>query len=198
MDYIDYAKSELKHLGYKPIEECEDGPNKWIQENLLEILEKVSAQGHSGHSIHYLVNMLKKLILFRPLSPLTGDDSEWSEIDSGCYQNNRLSCVFKENGVAYTINGYDFWDWSEIDLEEDEIGFPGKRRYPSHFTSRMSRKRIDFPYEFEESKSIKVENFEVNKDTGERQTGSGWWEIIYPQDIVDANAALELLLKKES
>jgi hypothetical protein len=111
---IDHAKREFLALGYKPIEEEEDGPNKWIQENVLELLQVFSEQGHSGFSAGYCINTFKKLANFEPLGPLTGKDSEWVEVSNGLFQNSRCSHVFKRadrfNGQAYDIYGRVFRD----------------------------------------------------------------------------------------
>src|SRR3990167_8393513 len=96
---IEHAKEEFKILGYKPLEENpEDDPNKWIQENVLELLEVFSKQGHSGSSAPFCVDYFKRLAAFEPLSPIKCDDSEWVEVGEGTFQNKRLSSVFK-NGV---------------------------------------------------------------------------------------------------
>ena len=129
MSYREHAIRELTALGYK-MNETEEGPNKWIVENLLELLEVLSAQGHSGHSAPYVVNMFKKLALFEPLCPLTGDDNEWAEVSEGVWQNKRCSHVFKEaDGRAYDIDGRIF-------------------REPNGacFTNRNSRVYVTFPY----------------------------------------------------
>jgi hypothetical protein len=47
---IDHAKREFLALGYEPVEDAKDDPNKWIQENILELLKVFSEQGHSGSS----------------------------------------------------------------------------------------------------------------------------------------------------
>ena len=194
MGYIDHAKREFLAVGYKPIKECEDDPNKWIQENVLELLDVLSKQGHSGTSIHFVVDYFSKLAKFEPLCPLRGDDSEWNNnIDPDMWQNNRCSHVFKKNGVAYDIDGYVFWHWSERDLEEDEAGSPGKRRYKSCFTSRESRRLVTFPYT-PKREYVEVDCFEVNKETGEREPGSGWWETIYPEHVVMERDELNALI----
>lgn len=41
MDLIEHAKREFLKLGYKPIEECEDDPDKWIQESVLGLELKI-------------------------------------------------------------------------------------------------------------------------------------------------------------
>ena len=67
-DYVNHAKAEFKKLGYIPLDqEQEEGPNKWIQENVLELLDVFSKQGHSGFSAPYCIDMFQKLALFKPL-----------------------------------------------------------------------------------------------------------------------------------
>lgn len=102
---VEHAKREFKALGYKPIEECEDDPNKWIQESVLELLEVFSKQGHSGMSAPFAIGYFEKLAMFKPLAGITGEDSEWNYCD-GTYQNNRLSSVFKQqkNGRPYYLD----------------------------------------------------------------------------------------------
>ena len=129
-DLIEHAKREFLALGYKPIDEEEDGPNKWIQKNVLELLRVFSKQRHSGSSAPYCVELFKKLSMFEPLGPLTGEDHEWCEVGDGMWQNKRCSRVFKdEDGRAYDIEGRIF-------------------REPSGccYTNRDSRVYVDFPY----------------------------------------------------
>lgn len=119
MSLIEHAKRELAAMGYIPLEQPqEDGPNKWIQQNLLELLEVFSKQGHSGSSASYCISAFQKLASFEPLEPLTGEDSEWNEIGEGQFQNNRCSHVFKQpdrfNGQAYDLHGLIFREPSGI------------------------------------------------------------------------------------
>jgi len=104
-NYIEHAKREFLALGYKPISDEEDGPNKWIQENIMELLNVFAKQGHSGSSAPYCVRMFSKLALWEPLAPLTGEENEWNEIGDGIFQNKRCSRVFKEGNRAYDIEG---------------------------------------------------------------------------------------------
>jgi hypothetical protein len=111
---IDHAKNEFIAAGYKPIEQEEPGPNKWIQENIIELLEVFSKQGHSGLSAMYCIGMFERLAKFEPLVPLTGKDEEWMEVGDNIFQNKRCLHVFKQkdrfNGQAYDINGRIFRD----------------------------------------------------------------------------------------
>ena len=182
-NYLDHAKRELQSVGYD-LNATEEGPNKWIVANLLELLTVFGKQGHSGSSASYCISAFAKLAAFELLRPLTGDDAEWNDVGNGILQNNRCSYVFKENGQAYDINGYVFWHWSMRSLEKDEPGFPGEHKYKSSFTSGMSRKPVVFPYKLKDPEHVEVECFEINKETGEREPGSGWWETVYPAEFL--------------
>lgn len=104
-NYKKHAEREFVALGYD-LNDKEDGPNKWIMENLFELLEVFSKQGHSGSSAPYCAKMFKKLALFEPLSTLKGTEDEWNEIGNNEYQNKRCSHVFKgKDGKAYDIRG---------------------------------------------------------------------------------------------
>lgn len=182
MGSIDHAKREFLAAGYKPIEIEEDGPNKWIQENVLELLEVFSRQGHSGFSANFCIDYFTKLAKQEPLTPLSGEDSEWNDVDDSCCQNNRCSCIFKhkKSGVCYTIDGYVF---------KDQNG--------CCFTNYHSRKLVEFPYVHKKPTYVDVVSIEVNKDTNEPEEGSGWWETTYPDWIKEESLKLETLMKNE-
>lgn len=172
---------------------------------ILALIEAFGESGQSGASAPFtagnICNTLKRLFAFQPLSPLTGDDSEWNDASSlgndPVFQNNRCSRIFKGlNGVAYDIDGYVFWHWSERSLCEDEAGYPGIQKYKSYFTSGMSCKLVEFPCEVPERAEVEVKCYEVNKDTGLTEKGSAWWHTIYPDWLIDENATLVSRLKE--
>lgn len=104
-NYRKHAERELKAIGYD-LDDKEEGPNKWIAENLFELLEVFGNQGHSGSSAPYCARTFTKLALFEPLSPLKGDDDEWNKVGNDTWQNKRCSHIFKESdGRAYNIEG---------------------------------------------------------------------------------------------
>jgi hypothetical protein len=138
---IRHAKREFLALGYKPIEECEDDPDKWIQENVLELLEVFSKQGHSGFSAPYCISMFSKLAKFEPMCPLQGTDDEWMEVNDGMWQNVRCGRVFKDESGSYDIDGKVFID-----------------RDGCAYTDKDSRVYITFPY------TPKTEYINVNVD----------------------------------
>jgi hypothetical protein len=118
--------------------------------HVLKLLDVFAEEGHSGSTAPYAVNVFKKLAMFEPLVPLTGEDWEWTEVHEGCFQNKRCSRVFKQadrfDGQAYDIDARVFYEWNERELDPDEEGYPGKRRFKSHYTSRDSMVPVTFPY----------------------------------------------------
>lgn len=151
MSLQSHADLEFRAAGWTN----EDGTFKDEWQELLcnqvkELLTLFSEHGHSGSTAPYAVNLFKTLAMFEPIVPLTGEDWEWTELDYDDdikYQNKRCGHVFKDGqGRAYDSEGVIFYDWVERPLEEDEEGYPGTRRYKSHFTSIDSRVYIEFPY----------------------------------------------------
>lgn len=106
---VRFAKNELDRL-LKNCGENDSESNemqKYINEDILEVVKVFSKQGHSGFSASYALNILKKLLDFKPIQPLTGEDDEWNEcgwtIDDGkkkVFQNRRCSAVFKTEDIA--------------------------------------------------------------------------------------------------
>lgn len=139
MSILDYTKRELDIIGMT--EDSPDEMNQMMRKHILHMVQEFANEGHSGFSAKYALEILGNVLDFKPLTPLTGEDSEWIELDYGddiSFQNNRCSTVFKHNdGQAYDINGKVFWDWYT-----DE----GGNKYKSYFTSKDSRVYIQFPY----------------------------------------------------
>lgn len=128
---VDHAKREFLAAGYIPLsKKQEDGPNKWIQQNVLQLLRVFSKQGHSGCSADYCVKLFTRLVEFKPITPLTGADDEWNEVGPGVWQNKRCSSVFKDGkGRTYDIDGYMFREpngscWGRGKFGFRDITFP--------------------------------------------------------------------------
>lgn len=160
MSYKDFAQREFRAAGWTDENgEFKDEMQKMICDHVMDLLKVFSDEGHSGSTAPYAVNLFKQLALFEPIVPLTGEDWEWNEVGNNMFQNKRCSHVFKDSkdGQAYDSEGRVFYEWHERPLDEDEDGYPGTRRYKTHFTSRDSRVPITFPYtpkrEYVESQS---------------------------------------------
>ena len=77
MSLVEYTESELTR-----IPKDEDGMQDLVNRNILEIVKAFSEQGHSGLSASYVLSKLERLLRFKPISPLTGADDEWTEVHS--------------------------------------------------------------------------------------------------------------------
>lgn len=138
MSLIEFAKDELNLLGYS--EDSTDEVNRWIYHDVMELVTKFSEQGHSGTSANYVIGIVMKLLRFKPLTPLTGEDDEWSECLglTGRFQNKRNSAVFKrKNGDAYWLDGRIFWEWYRT--EDGEI-------VKTLFVNNDSKVPVTFPW----------------------------------------------------
>ena len=126
---VDYAKDELKRIG---MVDSGEPYNDMAAKAILDLIELFASQGHSGFTAPYVVKVFSRLAMFKPLSPLTGEDDEWNEHKDGSFQNKRYSAVFKgsKDGAAYNIDGKVFSDDGE-----------------NWYTCRESRVNVTFPYE---------------------------------------------------
>lgn len=121
----EHAIRELRLAGYKTGPNHNQDPmNAMMVNNLLDLIELFSNQGHSGFSALYCIETFSDLAKYKILSPLTGADDEWNNISemSGCvmYQNNRCSSVFKDgNGNTYDIN-------AKVFIEADGYSYTNK------------------------------------------------------------------------
>lgn len=126
---VDYAKNELDLLGRD-----EDGIQDSVNKNILDIIEIFAEQGHSGFTAGYVLGMLERLLRWKPIKPLTGEEDEWNEPNKlGRHrQNKRCGSVFlDENGIA-------------TDLDEFMVSDNGGITWFS--TNKFERTPITFPY----------------------------------------------------
>ena len=138
---IDYAKQELDLIG---MVDGEDEMNSAMRNHIIHMVEEFSKEGHSGYSASYALGILQKILAYEPLSPLTGEDSEWTDVSGygvpPTYQNKRCSRVFKDSkdGQAYDINGIVWYEWY--------CDTPQSENYKSYFTNSESKVYVEFPY----------------------------------------------------
>jgi hypothetical protein len=105
--------------------------NDWASKAILDLIELFSSQSHSGFTAPYVASVFYRLAMFKPISPLTGEDDEWNDVGNGHFQNKRCPMVFKDaDGKAYNIDGKIF---------SDDGG-------ETWFTNKDSRVYISFPY----------------------------------------------------
>lgn len=135
-----HAREEFRAAGW--IDEngnFKDDMQAAICADILDLLNLFSKQGHSGLSGSYALNMFNRLVDFKAITPLTGEDWEWTHVADNLWQNKRCSSVFKnENGEAHDIDGKVFWEWNV----SQENGKP----YKSYYTNGGCHTPVTFPY----------------------------------------------------
>jgi hypothetical protein len=76
-----------------------------FKNEILALCEAFDNSGQSGGSAGFtagaISEALKKLMMYESISPLTGDDDEWTNTDGSqsgisLFQNNRCSAIFKD------------------------------------------------------------------------------------------------------
>lgn len=97
MSLIDRARTELAAINFGE----EDSAT------MIEILTKFFDTWDSGGAVSVAAPVLQRLIAGKPLSPLTGAESEWiyHDFEHPCWQNIRCGTVFKNHPdcVPYDI-----------------------------------------------------------------------------------------------
>jgi len=145
-NYTKHALNEFKILGWMNEDgSFEDPMQAQICNHLMDLLYVFANEGHSGTSAPYTIKLFEHLANFKPIGPLTGEDSEWEDVssyngDNVLYQNTRASHVFKDRAGAYDVNGKVFWSWvSDPDIDDGEP-------FQSSYISADSKVPVTFPY----------------------------------------------------
>lgn len=65
---------------------------------VMDLVDVFVEQGHSGMSASIVINILRRVLAFELLSPLTDDPAEWMEVADGLWQSRRQSQAFSQDG----------------------------------------------------------------------------------------------------
>jgi len=137
MSLITHARKEATLL----MKYCDDDAKAMQEEmnnEVLNLIQMFASQGHTGSTGNYALHMFTRLVNFKPLTPLTGEDDEWIDVmtyEGTPYmqQNLRCSSVFRElhdNCTAYMIDAKIFTNDNGV----------------TWFTNANSKEHIDFPF----------------------------------------------------
>jgi hypothetical protein len=95
MGLVEHARRELELCG-----QYDEDP--LFADSLVKAVEAFASYGHSGGSADVGVEMLYRLLQYKPLSPLTSDPVEWEDVSvfagRPMWQNKRDSTVFSYDG----------------------------------------------------------------------------------------------------
>lgn len=92
---------------------------------VMELVETFSNQHHSGASAALTLGIFSKLAQFQPLSPITSDPDEWTDVaefnGSPLWQNKRRGTSFSRDGGQTwydiedeSLNNGDVWKRLEV------------------------------------------------------------------------------------
>lgn len=132
---VEFAEGELNLL----LKSCKDSESlkmqKAVNDDILDIIKLFSSQGHSGFSANYSLNILKRLLDYKPLSAITGDEDEWEQLNYSpdlAYQNKRCPSLFMDaDGKVYNV---------EAKVFSDDNGH-------TWYNCKESREYVELPYE---------------------------------------------------
>lgn len=111
-NFLDYARSELD----RAFPDKDDLMQQLVIRDILELIEVFSNQKHSGMSAPYVLAHFNRLVNFKPIGPLMGEDDEWGnpyDTEKHMQQNKRCFSVFRDNfdnATAHDIRGRVFID----------------------------------------------------------------------------------------
>lgn len=155
-----YAENELRRAAMKAVDEygMHDKDQEKIYSNALDLIGAFSDQGQTGESAAIIFNILNRIIRFKPISPLTGEDDEWIEIkhtsELKLYQNARCASVFKMIGSNLIFT---------YDLDATLVSLDGGKTFG--FDKKYCKTPITFPYDPPIVPEHKIIEMEV-KDNG--------------------------------
>lgn len=102
---LQHAKAELRAAGM--FDEDSDF-NGEIGVQVTSLMETLNAYQHSGGSLELTLEVFDKIAHHMPLTPLTGEDSEWETPPSaspaiGIEVNRRCTQVFRDKDMAWDV-----------------------------------------------------------------------------------------------
>ena len=94
MNLIKFSEDELNRLLLNCKSSDELNTQTAINKSILDIVKVFSDQHFTGTTASYCLEILNRLLNYKPLTPLTGADSEWEDVsqygsNDTCYQNKR-------------------------------------------------------------------------------------------------------------
>ena len=108
---VAHAKLELRRAG---LFDADSDYGGMLAEGVMKIVKVFAEEGHSGMSAAMTVQLLEKLLRFKPLTPITSDPSEWMDVtehgpQGPMWQNRRSSSCFSTDGgkTYYDIDAGD-------------------------------------------------------------------------------------------
>jgi len=153
-----------------------------FEKEILALVDKFGESGQSGGSAPYtagaISDAVNKLCLQKPLCDITGIDSEWNDVTEysdgkECYQNKRLSSIFKDgkDGVPYYLDAIVF-------RGEDDSTFTGNSVKLKDGSTIRSRQSIYLPFKPKTFYIDVIETEWADEHETIEKSGGGWWTSV--------------------
>jgi hypothetical protein len=101
MDIQTYAKKELDLA----LKSAPDSILLPFIPQILSLCDTITKASQNPNLVPAIANriafVIDSLCSQRPITPLTGDESEWDLVSDGLYQNNRYPTIYKDQGMVY-------------------------------------------------------------------------------------------------
>jgi hypothetical protein len=96
---VEYAEEEMRRAGLYDKDSDYGG---MIPEAVMKLVKVHAEEGHSGGSHELVMAIFKRVINFKPLTPITDDPSEWTEVSENLWQCRRDPSLFSSDaGKSY-------------------------------------------------------------------------------------------------
>lgn len=157
---------------------------KEFEIEILALVDKFGESGQSGGSAPYVAKIIsstvQKLCMFEPLSPLSYDMEEWSEISELVFQNKRFSAVFMDKDMKpYYLDALIF-------KERNNSAFTG-----SIMWTKDDKQMIKSRAYIKDFSTFTGQRFYIPVETEE--TGEGYWKHWLSEEATEElNKALEI------
>ena len=90
-----HAEAEMRRAGLYDKDADYGG---MIPDAVISVVRAHAAQGHSGGSHATVMSILRRVLEFRALTPLTAAPAEWMEVGDGMWQSTRQPSCFSTDG----------------------------------------------------------------------------------------------------
>ncbi len=135
-----YSKLELTQSGL--IDQA-GNPTSGVANMVLRLLDAYTSSETTVDDKEMAVDIFSRLVAGVPITPLTGEDSEWVSIgddENPLWKNTRCSTVFKDNDGAWDTDVFVNWSWV------CDPSFNDGKPFKMYFIDENQKVKVTFPY----------------------------------------------------
>ena len=111
-NFLNFVKEQLETLN-------EDDMQNLMNKNLLRMCYIFSMEDYSGFSADIAINLLNRLLNWKPVVEITEDDNQWNKVATDSEQNKYCPSVFRNKDEE---GNYHYIDQDKYAFTEDDGG----------------------------------------------------------------------------